>query len=57
MTYMNLTKTNQTSRQVASEMRQWYLLRLEALIMTVINKVLIDLRFEAFGVFAIKSKC
>ena len=56
-TYMNLTKTNQTSRQVASEMRQWYLLRLEALIMTVINKVLIDLRFEAFGVFAIKSKC
>ena len=57
MTYMNLTKTNQTSRQVASEMRQWYLLRLEALIMTVINKVLLDLRFEAFGVFAIKSKC
>ena len=54
---MNLTKTKQTSRQVASEMRQWYLLRLEALIMTVINKVLIDLRFEVFGAFAIKSKC
>ena len=53
---MNLTKSNQILRQLASELRQWCLLRLEALIMTVI-KAFIYLRFEVFGAFIFKIKC